>query len=165
MNEEGVDKVGAFISLTDLDEENILLSLYAETKTENKIITKIKRIDYGNITKRLELGSVVYPKNVTADIIAKFIRSAKNTRGSNMETFHRLIKDKVEASEFVVRSGKRVIGKPLSGLKLKPGVLISSIIRNDKVIIPRGYDTIEEGDSVIVVSGVLGLQDITDILL
>ena len=165
MNEEGIDKVGAFISLTDLDEENILLSLYARSRTENKIITKIKRIDYGNITRRLELGSVIYPKNITADIIAKFIRSAKSTRGSNMETFHNLIKDKVEASEFIVKSGKRIIGKPLSSLKLKPGVLISSIIRDGKVIIPRGYDTIEEGDSVIVVSGVMGLHDITDILI
>lgn len=164
MNEEGIEKVGAFISLTDLDEENILLSLYARSKTENKIITKIKRIDYGNITRQLELGSVIYPKNITADIIAKFIRSAKNTRGSNMETFHNLIKDKVEASEFIVRSGSKILGKPLSDLKLKPDVLISSIIREDRVIIPRGYDTIEEGDSVIVISGVMGLHSITDIL-
>ena len=165
MSEEGIDKAGAFISLTEHDEENILLSLYGAGKTEGKIITKIKRIDYGNITRRLELGSVIYPKNITADIIAKFIRSAKNTKGSNMETFHRLIEDKVEASEFVVRSGSKILGKPLSSLKLKPGVLISSIIRNEKVILPRGYDTIEEGDSVIVVSGVMGLHNITDILL
>jgi trk system potassium uptake protein TrkA len=165
MNEEGIDKVGAFISLTDLDEENILLSLYARSKTDNKVITKIKRIDYGNITKRLELGSVIYPKNITADIIARFIRSAKNTRGSNMETFHLLIKDKIEASEFIVRSGSKILHKPLADLRIKPGVLIGAIIRNDKVIMPRGYDIIEEGDSVIVVSGVMGLHDITDIIL
>ncbi len=164
MCEEGIESVGAFIALTDLDEENILLSLFARSKTENKVITRIKRIDYDSIMQRLELDTVIYPKNITADKIARYIRSAKNTRGSNMETFHNLIKGKVEASEFIVRAHSKIIGKPLSELKLKDDVLISAIIRGTNVIIPRGYDMIEEGDSVIVVSAVMGLHDITDIL-
>ena len=164
MVEEGIDGVDAFIALTDLDEENILLSLYAASKTKNKIITKIKRIDYGNVIKKLELDSIVYPKNITADLIARYIRSAKNTRGSNMETFHNLITGKVEASEFIIRQHAKVIGKPLAELKLKDNVLISAIIRGNAVIMPRGYDVIMEGDSVIVVSGVMGLHDISDIL-
>ena len=164
MTEEGIDSVGAVIALTDLDEENILLSLFARTKTDKKIITRIKRIDYDSIMQRLELDTVIYPKNITADKIARYVRSAKNTRGSNMENFHNLIKGKVEASEFVVRAHSKIIGKPLSELKLKDNVLISAIIRGTGVIMPRGYDTIEEGDSVIVVSGGMGLHDITDIL-
>ncbi|MBQ7363928.1 MAG: Trk system potassium transporter TrkA [Clostridia bacterium] len=164
MHEEGIESVGAFIALTDLDEENILLSLFARSKTDNKVITRIKRIDYDSIMQRLELDTVIYPKNVTADTIARYIRSAKNTRGSNMENFHNLIKGKVEASEFIVRAHSKIIGKPLSELRLKDNVLISAIIRAGNVIMPRGYDTIEEGDSVIVVSGVMGLHDITDIL-
>ena len=164
MEEEGIGTVGAFVALTEQDEENILLSLFARTKTDNKMVTKIKRIDYGDIMPRLELDSIVYPKNITADTIARFIRSTKNTRGSNMETFYNLIKGKVEASEFIVRAHSKILGKPLSELKLKENVLISAIIRGSKVIMPRGYDTIEEGDAVIVVSGVMGLHDITDIL-
>lgn len=165
MNEEGIDTTGAFVALTDLDEENILLSLYARSRTDNKVITKIKRIDYGDIMPRLDLDSIVYPKNITADIIARYIRSAKNTRGSNMETFYNLIKGKVEASEFIVRAHSKIIGKPLSELKLRENVLISAIIRQGKVILPRGYDVISEGDAVIIVSGAMGLHDITDILL
>ena len=165
MNEEGIDTTGAFVALTDLDEENILLSLYARSRTDNKVITKIKRIDYGDIMPRLDLDSIVYPKNITADIIARYIRSAKNTRGSNMETFHNLINGKVEASEFIVRAHSKIIGKPLSELKLRENVLISAIIREGKVILPRGYDVISEGDAVIIVSGVMGLHDVTDILL
>ncbi len=164
MNEEGVDKAGAFIALTDLDEENILLSLYARSKDANKIVTKIKRIDYDSIMQKLELDSIIYPKNITADNIARFIRSANNTRGSNMENFHNIIKGKAEASEFIVKSRSKLVGKRLSELKLKPGVLIGAIIRCNNVIIPRGYDTIEEGDSVIIISGVMGLHDIGDIL-
>ena len=164
MTEEGVDKAGAFVALTDLDEENILLSLYARSKTDKKIVTKIKRIDYDSIMQKLELDTIIYPKNITADNIARYIRSKKNTRGSNMENFHNIIKGKAEASEFIVRANSKVLGKPLSKLKIKPNVLISAIIRQGKVIMPRGYDVIEEGDSVIIVSGVMGLHDISDIL-
>ena len=165
MTEEGVDKVGAFVALTELDEENILLSLYARSKTDNKIVTKIKRIDYDSIMQKLELDSIIYPKNITADTIARYIRSKKTARGSNMENFHNIIKGKAEASEFIVRSRSKLLGKPLSTLKLKPNVLISAIIRGDKVIMPHGYDVIQEGDSVIIVSGAMGLHDVSDILL
>lgn len=164
MLEEGISDVGAFISLSNLDEENILLSLFAKSKTSDKVITKIKRIDYNDIIGNLELDSVVYPKNITADTIARYIRSAKNTRGSNMETFYNIIPGKVEASEFIVRARSKILNKRLSELKLKSNVLISAIIRDDTVIMPRGYDMIEEGDSVVVVSGAMGLHDITDIL-
>ena len=164
MNEEGVDKVGAFIALTELDEENILLSLYARSQSKNKVVTKIKRIDYDSIIEKLELDTIIYPKNITADIIARYIRSAKNTRGSNMENYHNIIPGKAEASEFVVRAKSKVLSKPLAELRLKPNVLIAAIIRGTQVIMPRGYDTICEGDSVIVVSGGINLNDISDIL-
>ena len=164
IEEEGLNVKDAFIASTDLDEENILLSLFARANSGKKVITKIKRIDYDSIMQKLDLDTVIYPKNITADTIARYIRSAKNTRVSNMENFYSLIKGKVEASEFVVRTHSKITSKPLSELKLKDNVLISAIIRGGNVIMPRGYDTIEEGDAVIVVSGTMGLHDITDIL-
>lgn len=164
VEEEGLSTKDAFIASTDLDEENIMLSLFARTNTEKKVITKIKRIDYDSIMQRLELDTVIYPKNITADTIVRYIRSAKNTRASNMENFYSLIKGKVEASEFIVRTHSKITGKRLSELKLRENVLIGAIIRDGNVIMPRGYDMIEEGDAVIVVSGTMGLHDITDIL-
>lgn len=164
IEDEGISGQDAVIAATDLDEENIMLSLFARANTEKKVITKIKRIDYDSIMQKLDLDTVIYPKNITADTIAKHIRSAKNTRASNMESFYSLIKGKVEASEFIVRTQSKITGKPLSELKLKDNVLVGAIIRGGNVIMPRGYDTIEEGDSVIVVSGTMGLHDITEIL-
>ena len=97
-------------------------------------------------------------------MIVRFVRSMKGTMGSNMETLYNIIKDKIEAAEFVIQEESDVTGIPLSKLELKENVLIASILRGKKVIIPRGHDTIEVGDSVIVVSKLLALHDITDIL-
>ena len=162
--QEQIDKAGAFVSLTNLDEENILLSLFARTVNSGKIVTKINRIDFDHVIGRLDLDTVIYPKNITADIIVRYVRAMKNTIGSNVETLYQIIKGKVEAAEFTVREGSPVIGIPLMNLKFREGVLVAAIVRNRKVILPRGNDIIADGDSVVIVSDHLGMHDITDIL-
>lgn len=162
--EEGLEDVGAFVALTGLDEENILLSLYAKSVGDAKLITKINRVDYDDVIKHLDLDSTVYPKSITADIIVRYARAMKNTMGSNVETMYNVIKGKVEASEFVVRENSPITGTPLSQLKFKENVLIAAILRDKEVIIPRGYDIIQPGDAVVIVSGVMALHDICDVL-
>lgn len=164
--EEGIDDAASFVSLTNMDEENILLSLFAESKmsAKSKIVTKINRIDFGNVIKKLELDSIINPKSLTAENIVRYVRAMSNTIGSNVETLYSIIKDKVEAAEFIVREPSRLLNTPLMELKFKEDVLIASITRMGKAIIPRGQDTIQLGDSVVVVSKHLGFKDITDIL-
>ena len=103
-------------------------------------------------------------KNITADIIIRYVRAMKNSVGSNMETLYNVIKGKVEAAEFTVRVGSPVLDTPLMKLSFKPNVLIAALIRDGQVIIPRGADMIREGDRVVVVSRVMALNDISDIL-
>lgn len=162
--EEGIERAGAFVALTGLDEENILLTLYAKSVSRAKLVTKINRVDYDGITRGLELDSTVYPKSITSDIIVRYARAMKNTVGSNMETLYNVIKGKVEASEFIVREGSQITNTPLSELKFKENVLIAAILRGKKVIIPRGYDMILPGDAVVIVSEAMGLHDICDVL-
>lgn len=159
----GVERTDAFVTLTDLDEENILLSLFAKTAGSGKVITKINRIDYDNVISRLDLDSTIYPKQLTADRILRFVRAMENSRGSNMETLYNLIKGEVEAAEFIIKEPSDITGVPLSQLKIRDDVLIGAIIHNGQVLIPRGNHTIEPGDAVIVVSKLLTLRDITDI--
>lgn len=161
--EEGVTNVGGFIALTNLDEENILLSLFAKSVSSGKLVTKINRIDFDDVIRHLELDTVIYPKNITSDNIVRYVRAMKNTIGSNVETLYNIIKGKIDASEFIVKEKSALVGKPLMELKIKPDVLVASIMRDKKVIIPRGSDTIEVGDNVIIVSSFV-LHDITDIL-
>lgn len=162
--EEGIERAGAFVALTGLDEENILLTLYAKSVSRAKLVTKINRVDYDGITRGLELDSTVYPKSITSDIIVRYARAMKNTVGSNMETLYNVIKGKVEASEFIVRDGSPITNAPLAELKFKENVLIAAILRGKKVIIPRGYDMILPGDAVVIVSEAMGLHDICDVL-
>ncbi len=162
--EEGIDKAGAFVALTNLDEENILISLFAKNIGSGKLVTKINRFDFDDVIKHLDLDSIIYPKNITTDLIVRYIRAMKNTIGSNVETLYNVIKGKVEASEFIVKDGSPVTNAPLSALKFKDDVLVAAILRQKKVIIPRGNDVIAAGDRVVIVSGIMALHDISDIL-
>ncbi len=162
--EEGIENVGAFVAMTAKDEENILLSLYAKSLGDAKLITKINRVDYDDVIRHLDLDSTVYPESITSDIIVRYARAMKNTMGSNVETMYNVIKGKVEASEFTVKENSTITGTPLSQLKFKENVLIAAILRGKKVIIPRGYDVILPGDAVVIVSGIMALNDICDVL-
>lgn len=162
--EEGIENTDAFVILSENDEENILLSLFAKASSKGKVITKINRSEYDDIIKHLGIDTSVYPKNITSDMIVRYVRAMKNTLGSNVETMYSVIKDKVEASEFIVGESA-VTGTPLSKLKLKKDVLIAAILRGGEVILPRGQDTIETGDAVIIVSKILGLHDISEVII
>lgn len=164
LREEGIAHTDAFVALTGLDEENILLSLFAKKSGSRKIITKINRIDFDDIVTHLDLDTMVYPKNITADTIVSYVRAMNNRRGSNIETVYNLIKGRVEAVEFTIGNGSPVVGKPLMELALKPGVLIAIIQRGRTLIAPRGQDFIEPGDSVVVITKDMAITNIKDIL-
>lgn len=162
--EEGLENTDGFVALTNLDEENILLSLFAKNKSKCKLITKINRIDFDEVVNQLDLDTIIYPKHLTAESIVRYVRAMKNTIGSNVETLYSVIKDKVEAAEFIVREKSPIVGIPLSELKFKDNVLVAAILRDRKVIIPRGHDVFMPGDAVVIVSEIMALHDITDVL-
>lgn len=162
--EEGLENAGAFVALTNLDEENIFLSIFAKRISSGKLVTKINRIDFDDVIKRLDLDSIIYPKNITAETIVRYVRAMSNTIGSNMETLYNIVKGKIEAAEFNIKEGSPIIGKPLAELQFNCSVLIAAILRGKQVIVPRGYDTIQQGDSVVIVTNHTEIHDITDIL-
>lgn len=162
--EEGIEETESFASLTGMDEENILLSLYAKSKTKGKLITKINRISFDDVVRNLKLGSVIYPKYITAEYIIRCVRAMNNSIGSNVETLYKIKKNKAEALAFYVNEGSKIIGVPLEKLNLKDNLLICSINRNGQIITPKGQDCIKSGDHVVVVTTNLGLHDLGDIL-
>ncbi len=162
--EEGLENAESVVALTNIDEENILLSLYAKTKTEGKIITKINRIAYDEVISNLGLDSIIYPKDITADYIVRFVRALNNSIGSNIETMHYILDGKAEALEFKVAENSPIANKTIETLSLKSGILIACINRNGTIITPKGKDMIYAGDTVIVVTTHKGFEDISDIL-
>ena len=125
---------------------------------------KVNRIAFDDIIEGLDVGSVVYPKYLTADYILQYVRAMQNSIGSNIETLYHILDNQAEALEFAIRENSPVTGIPLSELNLKKNLLVGYLNRNGQVKIPRGQDTIQVGDTVIIVTSQKGLRDITDIL-
>lgn len=164
LKEEGLDRVEAFVPLTGIDEENILLTLHAREVSNAKIITKINRITFHDVINRLELGSVVYPKYITAEAIIAYVRALTASMDSNVETLYHMFDHRVEAIEFRVSGESGLTDKSLKELSLKDNLLIACINRNGQIIIPGGDDWIQAGDTVIIVTTHTGFYDIQDIL-
>lgn len=162
--EEGIHQAEAFVALTNMDEENILLSLYANQISGAKRITKINRIAFEDVIKDIPVGSIICPKNITTERIIQYVRSVENSMGSNVESLYRLMDNRIEALEFYIRGENAITGKTLLSLDLKDNLLICCIVRGNNIITPGGRDVIMPGDTVIVVTTQLGLNDIEDIL-
>lgn len=165
LEEEGISDVDAFISTTGMDEENIIMSLYAKNNSNAKIITKINRESYSEMATQMGLDCLIAPKQLTASSILSFVRSIDTTAGNNIEALYHIIRSQVEAIEFRVNSNiPELVGIPIKELKLKKNILICGIFRKRNVIIPNGDDHIEVGDSVIVISKDYRFSNLEDIL-
>lgn len=164
LKEEGIETVQSFIPLTGIDEENIMLTLYARQVSKAKVVTKINRVNYKQVINNLDLGSLVYPKYITSEAIIAYVRAKKNSMGSNIETLYHMFDSRVEAIEFIVEENSKVSGVPIKDLKLKKDVLISFINHNGHIIIPTGNDEIEDGDTVMIVTKNTGFTGIDDIV-
>ena len=162
--EEGLETAESFVTLTNLDEENIFLPLFARKVSKAKLVAKVNRLPYTDIIDELDIGSVIYPKYLTADMILRYVRAMQNTIGSNVETLYHILDNQAEALEFNIRDDSPVVGIPLADLKLKDNLLVCCLTRHGTVSIPRGQDTIQIGDNVIIVTTHKGLRDICDIL-
>ena len=162
--EEGIEAMDAFVALTDIDEENMVVSMFANKMKVKKTITQIKNDDLYGMLDELGINNNVSPKEIVANRIISYIRALANTRGSNVLTLYRLVNDQVEALEFYAKKPERIYNKPLKELRIKENCLIACIIRENEVIIPNGNDCIKLGDSVIVVTTHKNFDDLTDIL-
>lgn len=165
LEEEDISKADAFVSLTGMDEENIIMSMYAKTRHVPKVVTKVNDEGLQSMVDQLGMESVVSAKNVTANVITSYVRAMRNSMGSaNVETVYKLIGGKIEALEFRIREKTKYTGVPLKDLRLKLNHLVACIVRNRRIIIPGGNDTLEVGDNVIVISMEQGLEDLQDIM-
>ena len=164
LKEEGIEYTESFVPLTGIDEENIMLTLHARQVSDAKIITKVNRTTFRNVISSLDLGSVIYPRQITSEAIIAYVRAKNDSKNNNIETLYHLFNAQVEAIEFRVDSPSDVTDLPLKDLTLKEQVLIAFINRNGSIIIPSGQDSILVGDTVMVVTTHTGFDDLQDIL-
>ncbi len=164
LHEEGLEKTDAFVTLTGMDEENIIVALYAKEKKVSKVIAKVNKISFYEIMDSLNIDSFISPKTIAAQNIVRYVRAMKNSmRDNNVVTLHTMINDQVEAVEFKVREDSAIVGIPLKNFKRRDGLIVAAIIRGSQIIIPNGNDMIEKGDNVVVVTTKKHLSDLNEI--
>ena len=161
--EEGIEAMDAFVALTSIDEENMIVSMFANKMNVGKTITQIKNDDLFDMLGELGIEHTVSPKRIVADKIISYIRALSNSRGSNVLTVYRLVNDKVEALEFQAKGEERFFNRPFRELKTKENCLIACLLRDGEVIIPDGNSFIKSGDNVVVVTTHKNFDDLTDI--
>ncbi len=162
--EEGLHSVDAFVALTGMDEENILISSYASSQGVPKVITKVNRDSLVPLAEHWGLDTIISPKKLIADVILQYARALQNSEGSSMETLYKIMDDKVEALEFNVKADSELIDRPFKELSLKPNTLIAGIIRERKIIIPSGDDCLKPLDKVIILAANWRVNKLSDIL-
>ncbi len=163
LKEERVYDADAVVTLTGIDEENILLSLLAKNNGVEKVVTKVNRMTLMQLTETLDLDSIISPKSITVSQILQYVRAKQNSQGNNITTLYRLVNDRLEAIEFIIREPKDYVDVPLKKLKIRDDVLIASIARGNELIIPKGDDCLKINDSVVVVTTNKGLVNLSDI--
>ena len=163
--EEGLAAADAFLALSDDDEDNAIVSMYAKKQSAAKIVTKINSSSYVELFKELGLNGIVSPKSSTASLVLKHVRSLSKVKGSDIESLYKLMNGKVEALEFFIKESiKGLTGIPLKDLRLQSGILLACIVRDGNVIVPTGNDAIQVGDTVIVVTTTTQIKGIRETL-
>lgn len=165
LEEQCIQSQDALIALTGIDEENIIVSMYAESKGVNKVITKVNRHSY-SILNDIGLETVVSPQIVAGNLVTRYVRALHNSAGnSQIQTLYKLVGGKVEAAEFIVPDDAGYLNIPFKKLELMPNLLIGCIIRSGKIIFPGGEDVMKADDRVIVVTAGRIIEDLHDIFM
>lgn len=162
--EEGLLSMDAFVALTDIDEENILLSSFASLQNVPKVISKVNRNELATMSEKFGLDCIVSPKDLISSVCVRYARALQNTKGSKMETLYKIMDGKAEAVEFTVEDSFKNVNIPLRDLSTKKDTIIAGIIRGRKPIIPSGDDVIMPGDRVVVIVAGKNMDDLSDII-
>lgn len=162
--EEELDKCDAFITLSSIDEENIIASMFASMLNVPKIITKVNHINLDGIIEKANIDTVITPHKIATNQIVKYVRAMQNGKSSSCESIYKFDDDKFEMIEFKIKSDFKKLNVKLKDLKLKDGVLIAAILRKENIIFPGGMDEIKLKDTIVVIDKDSKIQDINDIL-
>ena len=164
LREEGISSMDAFVALTGLDEQNILISVLAESSDVPKVVAKINRTELVYMAEKLGLESSISPKRIISNVVSRYARALENSEGSDVETLYKVMDGDAEVLEFKVQNGLPFLGRPFREMNIKKGMLIAGIVRGRQVIIPSGEDSLLNGDKVVVIAAGHCVKNLTDIV-
>lgn len=164
MLEESVTNFDAVATLTGVDEENIITSMFLESIGIPKNITKVNRTSLLENIDDKQLSSIITPKRIAVDHVMHFVRGRVNAQDSNLEAMHHIANDRIETLQFEIKETSKLANRSLASLKLKQNILIAAIIRNNKTIFPTGEDVLTVGDRIVVITLLKNITRTSDML-
>ncbi len=164
LHSENLSDMGAFVSLTGMDEENLISASLAKQYGVKKVIAKINRMNYSVLVKNMGIDNMVSPKVITTNYILRYVRGLQNAMGNPVDTLYRIMGDRVEAIEFTAGETTNILDIPLKKLNIVNGVLLAAIVRKNEIIIPHGNDIIKLKDNVILITKDRKLSDLNEII-
>lgn len=164
LEEQGLNQMDAFVSLSNRDEENLMTGMFASRHGVPKVIAKNSRTTYMDILNDFGLETIISPQTIMTSTILRYVRARENSEGTMIERLYRLLDGKAEAIEFIARKGDAYIGIPLKDLTVRRGTLVAVIVRQGKVIIPFGMDHLEVNDHVVIISRESGISDLNEVI-
>ena len=162
--EEGIESCDAFVTLTSMDEGNIVCSMFASMKNVPKIITKVNHISLDGIVEKSNIDTVVTPHKIASNQIVKYVRAMQQGQNSSCEAIYKFDDDSFEVLEFNIKDDFKKLNVMIKDMNLKDGVLIVAILRGKNIIFPNGMDEIREKDTIILIDDNSSIKDINDIL-
>ncbi len=151
LESEHVSQADALVTLTGLDELNMIVSLYAASRNVPQVITKLGHTGNRSVIDSLSLGSVLCPRELVCSNIVRYVRAMENQTGAAISV-HTIADGQAEAMEFLADETTRNCGRPLKEIRLKPNVLLVSISHGASTEIANGDSAFQQGDTVVVVT-------------
>lgn len=161
--EKNIKAMGAVVSLTDRDEENMLVAMHAGRLGVSRIIAKVNRNHYQEISKDMGIERIVVPKTLMADQLVQYVRGLEHSQENGLEALYRLADGQAEALEFAVGSHTAHLGEPFHSVKFREGFLVASIVRGQEMILPSGNDYLQAGDSVVLISNGQRISELDEV--
>ena len=163
LREARFQNADAIIALTNIDEENMIIAMYAQKHGIRNLITKINRRSFHEILQNLGMDNIIAPKVIASAEVVGYVRAIANSSRGTMETLYKLVDGRVEGVEFIVPDKCDFIGVPIKELGIRKGVLLSSIVRKGHVIVPSGENVLEADDSILVITSGIHVNSFYDI--
>ena len=162
--EEGLEEIDAIITLTSIDEENIVCSMFASMNNVPKIITKINHIQLDGVVEKANIDTVITPHKIANNQIVQYVRAKNHGEKSSCEAIYKFDDDTFEMLEYKIEEDFKGIGKKIKDMKIKDGIIIVAILRGKKVIFPNGSHEILEKDTIVVIDKNDTVREINDIM-
>ncbi|QAT48382.1 Trk system potassium transporter TrkA [Caproiciproducens sp. NJN-50] len=162
---ENLEDMGALIAATGRDEDNLIAALLAKQHGVGKVIAKITRLSHPELVQKMGIDSVVNPRQITTDLILRYVRGLTNAQGNPVNTLYRICGGNAEAAEFIADGSTSFLNVPLRDLHMQPGTLIAAIVHGNEIVIPHGDDVLCSGDNVIVLAKDRKFADLNELIL